>query len=145
MPLHELIYISDAAHAMQDPDLRELLDQSRRKNARLQVTGILVYYQRKFMQLIEGDKAPVLALFDTICTDRRHSNVLNVWDHPISERNFAEWSMAFTVPDPLMLRGKPGYSEFLEHGLSASNHSSVGKRLLLRLKSDVLRANPGGS
>jgi Sensors of blue-light using FAD len=144
MPLHELIYISDAAFEMQDPDLQELLEHSRRKNARLQVTGILVYHERRFMQLLEGETSEVLALFDSICTDRRHRNVLNVWDHPIAERNFAEWSMAFAAPDRLALRDKPGYSEFLEHGLPASSDGSVGKRLLLRLRDDVLRAGPGG-
>jgi hypothetical protein len=144
MPLHELIYISDAAFEMQDSDLQELLEQSRRKNARLEITGILVYHRRKFMQLLEGDKAEVLALFDTICADSRHRNVINVWDHPIPERNFAEWSMAFAALDTLVLRDKPGYSEFLERGLPASNDGSVGKRLLLRLRDDVLRAWPGG-
>jgi hypothetical protein len=145
MPLHELIYISDAAFEMQDSDLQELLAHSRSKNARLQITGILVYHRHRFMQLIEGEKTEVFALFATICADRRHRNVINVWDHPIANRNFADWSMAFAAPDPLVLRDKPGYSEFLEHGLPMSGDGSVGKRLLLRLRDDVLRAGPGRS
>jgi len=139
MALHELIYVSDAAYDMAPQELNALLVQARAKNARLEVTGILVHYRRHFMQLLEGEKATVLALFDEICRDPRHRNVMNVWDHGIEARNFAEWSMAFVTPDELQLRRKSGYSDFLERGLDAPDKGSVGRRLLLRLRDEVLR------
>jgi len=140
MPLHELIYISDAAHSMVGGDLEELLERARKKNDRLGITGILVYHERRFMQLLEGEKALIDELFETIRADRRHRNVLKVWDYPIEQRNFPEWSMAYAAPDPQALRELPGYSEFLARGLDSPASGSTGRRLLLRLRDDFLRA-----
>ncbi len=143
MPLHELIYVSNAASTFLDADIPGLLDQARTKNARLRITGVLVHHQDKFMQLLEGEREQVFALFATICRDSRHGNIINVWDHRIDERNFSDWSMAFSAPESLALRGKPGYSEFLEKGLAPTGDGSTGKRLLLRLRDDFLRLGTG--
>jgi hypothetical protein len=91
------------------------------------------------MQLLEGDKADVLALYDTICRDSRHDHVDKLWDGPLDKRNFPSWSMAFCAPAELALPEKPGYSEFLKHGLVATRTDSPGRRFLLMLRDDFLR------
>jgi hypothetical protein len=120
-------------------DLIDLLHKSRTKNERLNITGLLVYHRREFMQLLEGDKADVLALYDTICHDSRHDQVNKLWDGPLNERNLPGWSMAFCAPAELALREKPGYSDFLKHGLAATSTDSTGKKFLLMLRDDFLR------
>jgi hypothetical protein len=139
MALHELIYVSLSIREMLTADLIDLLHQSRTKNERLNITGLLVYHRREFMQLLEGDKADVLALYDTICRDSRHDHLNKLWDGPLEERNFPRWSMAFCAPAELALREKPGYSDFLKRELVATRTHSTGKKFLLMLRDDFLR------
>ena len=90
-----LIYISTASGPMADDDLVALLDQSRRKNADLGITGMLVYQLGNFMQLLEGDEAVVRNLFETIKRDKRHFAVISIITGTSTDRNFDDWSMGF--------------------------------------------------
>lgn len=42
------------------------------KNARVDVTGMLLYHGRTFFQVLEGDRGVVEPLFDRIGKDKRH-------------------------------------------------------------------------
>ena len=90
-----LIYISSAAVHMDDDALMSLLDQSRIKNLSLDVTGMLVYKDGSFMQMLEGEKKTVLDLFDEITLDNRHKGILTMMEGDIKARNFEDWSMGF--------------------------------------------------
>lgn len=141
MELHELVYVSLATREMSIPDLTELLDQSRQKNARLGITGLLVYHKLEFMQLLEGKKDDIFSLYDTIYKDARNRQNHLMWDGPIQQRSFADWSMAFLLPGELSLEGKPAYSSFLQRGLGAQAMSTpitTGKSFLISLRDDFL-------
>ena len=142
MELYELIYVSEATREMSQMDLTSLLDQSREKNAKLNVTGMLVYHKQEFMQLLEGSKEDVLSLYETICRDDRNQKNHLMWDGPIEQRAFEDWAMAFLSPGKLSLEGKPAYSNFLQHGLSQqalSSPKTMGKSFLMILRDDFLR------
>jgi len=142
MSSHELIYVSLATREMSPEDLIELLQQSREKNARLNVTGLLVYHRREFMQLLEGSKADIFSLYDTICRDDRNQQNRLLWDGPMTQRAFADWSMAFIAPDKLDLERMPAYSTFLETGFIAQVSGapkSLAKSFLISLRDDFLR------
>ena len=55
-PMHELIYCSMATGEMLEADILGLLKVARDKNARLEVTGLLVYQKRtnEFLRILEG-------------------------------------------------------------------------------------------
>lgn len=76
-------------------ELVNLLLQSRDNNERLGLTGALVYGDGQFMQVIEGDKQAVTALYARIAADPRHQGVFKMADKTITERTFHNWSMAF--------------------------------------------------
>ena len=142
MELHELIYVSLATRELSIPELNELLEQSRDKNARLNITGLLVYHNMEFMQLLEGNKDDVFSLYDTICKDGRNTQNHLLWDGPVQQRAFANWSMAFLMPDELSLEGKTAYSSFLQHGLGQqvlAAPKTVGRSFLISLREDFLR------
>ena len=143
MRLHELIYVSMATREMSLTDLTALLDQSREKNARLNITGLLVYHKMEFMQLLEGRREDIFELYDTICRDERNKQNHLLWDGPIAQRSFADWSMAFITSDDISLESYPAYSTFLQQGLSQyamSTPKTMGKSLLVSLRDDFLRA-----
>lgn len=139
---YELIYISLATREMSSADLVDLLKQSREKNARLKITGLLVYHRREFMQVLEGSKADIFSLYETICKDDRNQQNKLLLDGPVAQRAFADWSMAFITPSELVLERMPAYSKFLETGLIAQPPGappSRAKTFLLSLRDDFLR------
>ncbi|MCY7309113.1 MAG: BLUF domain-containing protein, partial [Rhodoferax sp.] len=119
MDLHELTYCSRATHEMSPAELSELLEQAREHNARHGITGLLVYRQQEFMQLLEGDRNVIFALYGSICADPRNRRNYLMWDEPITQRAFPDWGMAFLSLDGIDLLGKPGYSDFLDAGFSS--------------------------
>ncbi|WP_372656401.1 BLUF domain-containing protein [Hydrogenophaga sp.] len=141
MALHELIYVSLAVREMDTSDLSALLDESRAFNEAHDITGMLIYHRQEFMQLLEGDEAEILALYEKIRKDARHHEVIKYWDGPIKARSFAAWSMAFVAPEASELRKRPGYEALLEQGLAASLGDSTGRRLLVMVRKDFLRAD----
>lgn len=93
--MHHIIYLSSASELLDDEQLHSLFFQCRRNNAHLGITGLLLYRDGSFLQLIEGEKQDVITLFRKICRDSRHHGILKVIDESIPEREFSDWSMSF--------------------------------------------------
>ena len=88
--LHQLLYVSVEKHTHTKEGLAVLLNKSRENNAKLGITGILIYYKKHFFQVLEGEKGAIFGLFQTIRKDERHSSVILVFDQPIEERSFKD-------------------------------------------------------
>ena len=116
MALYTLVYVSFARHDFSDPELIELLRVSRENNGKLDVTGMLLYRNRFFIQVLEGERETVRSLFNKIKKDPRHEGVLMVYDGPIATRTFSSWKMGFNKLDETRIpEGVDGYSEFLKN------------------------------
>ncbi len=69
-----LVCVSSATRPFSGEDLRALLETCRKNNAGSGVTGMLLYRDGKFMQVLEGDEGTVRALYEGIaakCSPRR--------------------------------------------------------------------------
>ena len=93
--LVQLLYFSTASHPMSQQDFETILAKAREKNERLNVTGMLLYYDGTFKQVLEGEQSIVRQLFEIIKNDKRHKAVNLVIEKPINQRSFPSWSMAF--------------------------------------------------
>jgi len=119
MPLYELIYTSGATRELTGVELARLLLAARRANAAQDVSGILLYDAGSFLQVLEGERAIVEALYDRIKRDPRHARVRTLLERTIEKRQFRDWSMGF-VDVSQIAGGLPGYSDFLAaHRLAA--------------------------
>jgi hypothetical protein len=96
----ELIYASTAHDKLSECELRDLLDVSRRNNAAAGITGMLLYRDGNFLQILEGGREAVHALLDRIKADRRHFGVMVVLETEIERRSFDGWSMGFRALEP---------------------------------------------
>jgi len=112
--IYGLVYMSKASFRFTQNDLIDLLTQSRRDNLELKITGLLLYADGNFMQLLEGSRENVEGLMGRIKKDSRHHEVSVLEEGPIAERHFAQWSMAFLDFASAQVRALPGYSTFLE-------------------------------
>ena len=130
----QLIYGSTAVKPFTNEQLVELLKKAREKNERLNITGMLLYYDRSFIQVLEGDAEAVDGLFETIKNADRHESVTMFFRRETTAREFPEWEMGFMELSDDDIAKVPGYTEVLnEHTLNAAyfaDHPSYAKTFL---------------
>jgi len=116
--MFNLVYVSSAVTHFNNNELTELLKKSRERNLRLGITGMLLYKDGNFMQVLEGDKRVVFELYATIKADPRHHGLIEIIEKEIDKPTFVDWSMGFrNLSDPQVLK-LPGYSRFMNNTLS---------------------------
>ena len=98
--LTQLIYVSSELVDYDENRLIELLTLARKKNERHNITGLLLYQDGCFMQVIEGSEKDIDQLSANIKNDKTHTGILCLVKHPIENRDFPEWSMAECRGDP---------------------------------------------
>jgi hypothetical protein len=108
-----LIYNSFAIHDFTDEDLTALLIKARKNNTASGITGMLFYFEGKFIQLIEGEEEAVKELYTRIFADPRHQHSAVLKQGTSTERFFGDWSMGFKAADPQVLLGLEGYRELV--------------------------------
>ena len=95
---YRLIYSSEAAPELTTADLEGMLAESRIRNRAHGITGVLVFVDGAFLQVLEGEKNDVLDLMGRIERDPRHSAIKVFHEQETDERAFASWSMAYLSP-----------------------------------------------
>jgi hypothetical protein len=90
--LVRLLYAS-RAQAVSSETIDAILAQSRAKNPQRGITGILCHGGDFFMQVLEGGRETVNALYNQIVRDPRHEQVMLLHYEEITERRFAGWTM----------------------------------------------------
>ncbi|MEO7912139.1 MAG: BLUF domain-containing protein [Roseiflexaceae bacterium] len=119
--MRSLLYASSAPFLLDDAELVEILRVSQAKNARVGITGMLLYKGGNFMQVIEGPDDAVAALYDHIGRDPRHHAIETLLNDPLAERDFPNWSMGFQNLDHFSANTLPGFSEFLTESFTAAH------------------------
>ena len=132
MPLFTLLYASRATRPLGDPELVNLLRGARAKNARLDVTGMLLYTRGRFMQVLEGDRDDVLDLLATIRRDARHEGVVVAHVHDLDARRFADWTMGFVNAD--RYPDEPGLNRLVHPSAGLADRPEAAWDLMLSLR-----------
>jgi hypothetical protein len=133
------VYVSASPRLLQEEEILEILRVAREKNEKLDITGMLLYREGNFLQVLEGPASAVDSLLATIKRDPRHNGFILMSRKKIDERQFGEWSMAFRN----MSKGsttEDGYNAFLEPGFEddeVGEQSQLVFRLLRRFREDM--------
>ncbi len=122
--LIQLIYVSSAVRLLSEKELLELLAQAREINRKSNVTGMLLYGEGNFLQVLEGEAEDVDAIYAAIRKDSRHHHLYLIVREPIAARNFSEWSMGFHRMSTEELH-EPGYAKLWEAGLDGRRASAA--------------------
>lgn len=93
--MRRIIYCSQAAYDVGPGDLVKLLEVARYNNERLGVTGMLLYSNNSFLQVLEGDSKALETLIGIISEDARHSKFRILMDEEVPGRLFPDWTMGF--------------------------------------------------
>ena len=114
MSFYSLVYASSAVRPFSEAELKNLLQVARTNNERLGVSGILLYSDGNFLQVLEGEESVVESLFSRIMQDVRHEGGLRLLTREDTQRNFEGWSMGFKRLHPEeACEALPGFNDLL--------------------------------
>lgn len=91
--LSTLIYRSHLYDDVPMKSLKELVNKANKFNELLGVTGILLFNGTHFFQLLEGPEEAVSQIYDRICEDKRHHNVVQLMRDYAPARRFGNAGM----------------------------------------------------
>ncbi len=91
--LVRLLYASRAAEPVTADVIESILHKSHEHNPARGITGVLCYGGDVYMQVLEGGRAAVNGLYNTIVRDSRHREVMLLQYREVGERRFAGWTM----------------------------------------------------
>ena len=103
--LQQLTYISTARPTLLAADVEQILLASRAKNGRAQVTGLLIFDGKRFLQALEGPMEAVETTFSRIAVDPRHRALVTLSNRAVETREFGNWSMGSHLTGPLIGNG----------------------------------------
>jgi Sensors of blue-light using FAD len=145
-PLIHLIYSSAAIHRFDKKQLTDLLRQSREANERAGLTGMLLYSDGDFFQVLEGEAEAVEKLYEKLHAEKRHSKLTLIIKEPIAKRAFGEWSMGFANVSQAELKKVEGLNDFFHDGSCfAQLDAGRAKKLLAAFADGRWRAKIVGS
>ena len=142
--LIHLIYCSAAPRPLGRDELRTMLTGARCHNELHGITGMLLYAEGTFFQVLEGAPDDVDRLFAHISGDARHDHVTVIIREPLAVRAFGEWSMGHAELTPRDLDEIIGANDFFSTGRSfADIGEGRAKKLLSAFRDGRWRAALG--
>lgn len=97
--LHAICYISNSVDLWQARPLENLFILSKIQNVFRNVTGLLLYNEGTFLQVVEGGKDTIAVLLSKIKRDKRHNQITVMFDRPIKHRIFKSFQTGLVSSD----------------------------------------------
>ncbi|MEJ1969625.1 MAG: BLUF domain-containing protein [Rhizomicrobium sp.] len=107
--MRQLLYVSNTVCDFPEAGLESILAASRRANAAAGVTGLLLYLDGAFLQVLEGEAEAVDETYARILRDDRHWDVQTLLAQDAADRAFGEWSMGFQRLGPGLLDAEQAF------------------------------------
>lgn len=132
MELVHCIYCSASSDPNLGPaELNLLLAKARAANAKLGITGILLFHKGSFFQVLEGPRDVVEGLYQSIRSDQRHSRITKILQESIPQRNFAEWTMGYPQATQQDIERIPGMNDVFKDDRSYMDLCEAKARILV--------------
>ena len=140
--LINLIYHSLAVDHITEQDIKDILEEARAFNKEHNITGLLLFHEGEFVQILEGEEKDVTGIFAKIKEDPRHRLVRLLETSPIKERTFPNWLMAFKPLSDQNLIDVSAHLNLTEFNrLSRIQQDTSLANKLLRIIGDMLQGN----
>ena len=97
--LIRLIYVSTAQDGVDLNEFKRILLQAQTNNDHNDLTGMLAFNSKIFLQAIEGSRDKVNELYARIMRDLRHQKITILSLKEIEERHWSNWSMGHAAPN----------------------------------------------
>jgi hypothetical protein len=114
--------------------LNDIARTAHRNNLESGVSGLLIFSEGQFIQILEGDTVEILQLVANIGVDKRNTNLKVLWHGSQRERQFPDWTMGcfdMTASDA------PEFpSQFIHNALTQDNWTDQMTSVLRRFYID---------
>lgn len=103
MNLYRIIYMSRNEMLGTAEEIEQsvagILETSRLNNRKVDVSGVLMFNNGGFVQVLEGPLENVTKTFERIQCDTRHGEVVVLEAGEVAERSFSDWAMGYVGSD----------------------------------------------
>lgn len=114
-------------------DLQDILASARRHNPPAGITGMLLYVESSFLQVLEGTRERTDELFERIRADPRHTRTTLLLRESIEARSFGDWTMGTTTATVAELDDALEVNDFFQSREPLHHLGDVKLRKLLLL------------
>jgi Sensors of blue-light using FAD len=92
--LYAFVYCSRATEGVDDVEVDRIVEAAQRRSVARGITGVLVFGNGVFFQLLEGQAVQVQKLIPNLQSDPRHCDVVSLdWSEERRERLYPNWEM----------------------------------------------------
>ncbi len=126
----QILYYSAACKLFEADELDELLVEAQQNNAALNVTGMLLYADGAFFQILEGPDDAVRDVYAAVQRDTRHQNIIKMLEREIAQRDFPDWSMGFKRSASLSDL-PPAFFQLSKDALARKGNEAISKEVVL--------------
>ena len=100
--LYTFVYCSRATEGVDDAEVDRIVEAAQRRNIARGITGVLVFGNGVFFQLLEGPAVEVQKLIANLHCDPRHCDVVSLdWSEERRERLYPNWEMERVEADDI--------------------------------------------
>jgi hypothetical protein len=103
--------MSTAVGVLRADELDRIFIRSRAANTGAGVTGLLLFHEGSFLQLLEGPAAALASLMLRIRRDRRHSGLITLRAGPCAARVFPDSPLHYVAPRNLTRGERQAFSD----------------------------------
>lgn len=94
--LKQIVYLSHSNEtSMSHEELQKIVMTCRQRNERLEITGLLLYKEGNFCQILDGPEESINIVMESIRNDIRHGGIVVILERFVEERSFRYWNIAF--------------------------------------------------
>ena len=92
-PMLRLVYISNSRLGLNQNDLDSIMHAAKLRNKLAGVTGVLLFNGVNFLQVLEGERARTLNIYNSILKDPRHGAIKTIVQEKIDHLTYPAWGM----------------------------------------------------
>ena len=132
----QLAYVSKATDEFNqniDDNVFNILETARKNNGTKGISGLLIYRDGYFLQLLEGDADSVLHLYGKIAVDNRHVQIRTLFKQETSMRLFPNWAMGFSKLENKELEAVSNINPWDEIQGFLDNNQTIPNEKVLRI------------
>lgn len=96
---YAISYVSTVNPALSEHEIQQALNFSKNWNNDHDITGILLYSQGNFFQVLEGEEQLLKDLFKRIKADERHHNIITIFQKEVPDEKFNNYEASFISLD----------------------------------------------
>jgi hypothetical protein len=131
--LVRLLYVSKPVGPITTYVTTSILEASSVNNKKSDITGVLCQGSGVYLQVLEGQRSAINALFSQIMADSRHNSVEILSLEEIEQRRYGQWSMALvqlSMDDPMVQMAHPEFDPY-----------SASSSVVMKIMDDLIKSS----